>query len=101
MSLFDDPSFKKMKESLSKEEQEKYDKAGEHMYSYDYNFDEKGDNKTSEEVLEQLTLALRSGLHPSDLEKEEIEFLENYHPLKEMWFKDFGYLKNDLNRINF
>jgi len=99
MSLFDDPTFKKMKESLSKEEQEKYDKAGEHMYGYD--FDEKGDSKTSEEVLEQLKMALKSGLHPSDLEKEELEFLEKYHPLGKLWFKDFGYLENDLNRINF
>jgi hypothetical protein len=99
MSIFDDPTFKKMKKSLSKKEQEEYDKAGEHMYSYDYN--DKGENKVAQEVLQQLTLALKSGLHPSDLEKDEIEFLEKYHSLGKSWFKDFGYLENDLNRINF
>ncbi len=97
-SLFDDPTFKKMKKSLPKKEQEEYDKAGKYMYSYDY--DEKGDNKISEEVLQQITMALKSGLHPSDLEKDEKEFMEKYHPLGKNWFKEFGYLENDLNRIN-
>jgi len=97
MSIFEDPSFKKMKESMSKEEQEKYDKAGQHMYSYDY--DNKGENKQAEEVLEQLRIAIRSGLHPSDLTFEEREFLEKYHPLEKKWFKEFGFLENELNRI--
>ena len=97
-SIFEDPTFKKMKQSLTKKEQEEYDKAGEYMYSYDY--DENGENKIAEEVLEQLIMALRSGLHPSELENSEKEFLEKYHPSGKNWFKDFGYLENDLNRIN-
>jgi len=84
---------------LSPEDKEKYEKAGEHMYSYDYN--EKGENKVAEEVLEQLSVAIRSGLHPSDLTVEERDFLEKYHPLEKNWFKEFGFLENDLNRINF
>ena len=115
-SLFDDPALKKLKESLSKEDQEKYKKSGEYMYASLPNdgeekkvsmlspdgkvYDDAMSNNISEEVLEQLTIAIRSGLHPSDLTKEEREFLENYHPLQKNWFKDFGFLENDLNRIN-
>ena len=63
-------------------------------------YDDEMTNNISDEVLQQLTIAFRSGLHPSDLTQEEREFLENYHPLQKNWFKDFGFLENDLNRIN-
>ncbi len=111
-SIFDDPSLKKLKESLSKEDQEKYKKSGEYMYASlpdDKNGKDKVimmgpegiyDDKISQEVFDQLSVAIRSGLHPSDLTPEEREFLENYHPLQKNWFKDFGFLENDLNRIN-
>lgn len=119
-SLFNDPALKKLKESLSKEDQEKYKKSGEYMYASLPNdgeekkkdekvsmlkpdgtvYDDVMSNNISEEVLEQLSIAIRSGLHPSDLTQEEREFLENYHPLQKNWFKDFGFLENDLNRIN-
>jgi hypothetical protein len=41
---------------------------------------------------------VESGMHPSFLDKEEKEFLKNY--LGEKWYETFGYLENDLNRLN-
>jgi hypothetical protein len=41
---------------------------------------------------------LESGLHPSFLTYEEKSFMENY--LGKEWYKEFGYLENDLHRVN-
>jgi hypothetical protein len=94
--LFDNPMFKKMKESLPKEEQEKYDKIGKEMYET-VNF-ETGEVDEAVDVLAQLKNMIQSGLHPSYLTYEEKQFLENYMGKK--WYTEFGYLENDIHRIN-
>lgn len=96
--LFDNPTFQEMKNSLPKEEQEKYEKYGKYMYEEMDQFTETGDMKAAIDTVSQIKLMLDSGLHPSYLEKEEKEFLKNY--LGEDWYKKFGYLENDLNRVN-
>lgn len=96
--LFDNPMFKEMKESLPEEEQKKYEKYGKYMYEDMDPFSENGDMKAAVDTVSQIKLMIESGMHPSYLEKEEREFLKNY--LGDDWFKKFGYLENDLNRIN-
>lgn len=96
--LFDNPQFVEMKNSLPLEEQKKYEDYGKHMYSNIDNFDEKGEMNAAIDTVSQIKLMLQSGMHPSFLEKEEKEFLSNY--LGKEWYKEFGYLENDLNRIN-
>lgn len=96
--LFDNPMFQEMKNSLPKEEQEKYEKYGKYMYEEMDQFTDTGDMKAAIDTVSQIKLMLESGMHPSYLEKEEREFLEKY--LGEEWYSQFGYLKNDLNRIN-
>ena len=103
--LFDNPMFQNMKKSLPESEQKKYEEYGEHMYS---NITDKGDvsnaiNETGEfnaavDTVAQIKVMLSSGMHPSYLSKEEKEFLSNY--LGKEWYLEFGYLENDLNRIN-
>ena len=97
--------FQNMKKSLPESEQQKYEEYGEHMYS---NITDKGDvanafNDTGEfnaavDTVSQIKVMLTSGMHPSYLSKEEKEFLSNY--LGKEWYVEFGYLENDLNRIN-
>jgi hypothetical protein len=96
--LFDHPTFQEMKNSLPQEEQEKYEKYGKYMYEEMDQFTETGDMKAAIDTVSQIKLMLDSGMHPSYLEKEEKEFLKNY--LGEDWYKKFGYLENDLNRVN-
>jgi hypothetical protein len=94
--LFDNPVFTNMKKSLPKKEQERYDKIGKEMYEdIDY---EKGSVPGAIDALAQIKVMLDSGMHPSYLTYEEKTFLENY--LGKEWYKNFGYLENDLNRIN-
>lgn len=98
--LFDNPQFVEMKSSLPESEQKKYEDAGNYLYNaVDVNFDEKGQMQAAIDTVSQIKVMLNSGLHPSFLTKEEKEFLENY--IGKEWYKDFGYLENDLNRINF
>jgi len=96
--LFDNPMFQEMKNSLSVEEQKKYEQCGKYMYEEMDQLDEKGDIKAAIDTVSQIKLMLESGMHPSYLEKEEREFLSSY--LGDEWYKNFGYLENDLNRVN-
>ena len=94
--LFDNPMFQQMKQSLSKEDQQKYDQIGKELYE-SINF-ETGEVEEAVDVMAQLKIMLQSGLHPSFLSYEEKQFLENY--LGKTWYLEFGYLENDLLRIN-
>lgn len=96
--LFDNPMFQEMKKSLSPEEQKKYEQYGKYMYEEMDQFTENGDMKAAIDTVSQIKLMLESGMHPSFLEKEEKEFLKNY--LGDKWYETFGYLENDLNRMN-
>jgi hypothetical protein len=97
--LFNNPMVEKAKKNLSKETLENLKAYGEEMFSID--FETKGtsaDDSTSEEVLAQLDMMLRSGLHPSDLNFEEKDFLKEYVGKK--WYEKYGWMENDLYRIN-
>ena len=96
--LFDNPAVKQFRDSLSPEERQKYDKIGQELYNT-INFETGETEETLSDVYEQLKAMLNSGLHPSYLTYEERSFLESYKGKN--WFKDFGYLENDLNRVNF
>lgn len=97
--LFNNPMVEKAKKNLSKETLENLKAYGEEMFSID--FETKGtsaDDSTSEEVLAQLDMMLRSGLHPSDLKFEEKDFLKEY--VGKNWYEKYGWMENDLHRIN-
>ena len=103
--LFDNPMFQNMKKSLPESEQKKYDEYGEHMYSnitdkgdVANSFTETGEFNAAVDTVSQIKVMLSSGMHPSYLSREEKEFLSNY--LGKEWYIEFGYLENDLNRIN-
>lgn len=97
--LFNNPMVEKAKKHLPKETLENLKAYGEEMFSID--FETKGtsaDDTTSEEVLAQLDMMLRSGIHPSDLNFEEKDFLKEYVGPK--WYEKYGWMENDLHRIN-
>jgi hypothetical protein len=90
--------FTEMKNSLPEEEQKKYEKYGKYMYDEMDQITDNGEMKAIVDTVSQIKLMVDSGMHPSFLSKEEKEFLTNY--LGEKWYESFGYLENDLNRIN-
>lgn len=94
--LFDNELVKKAKESMSPEELARYDQIGKELYDT-INF-ETGEVDNAVDVLAQLRGMIQSGLHPSYLTYEEQTFLEHY--LGKEWYKEFGYLQNDIKRIN-
>jgi hypothetical protein len=50
------------------------------------------------EVFSQIDIMLKSGLHPSFLTFEEKDFLKEYVGVH--WYQNYGWLENDLHRIN-
>jgi hypothetical protein len=95
--LFDNPMVQKARESMSEEDRKRYDKIGEEMYNT-INFETGVPDETIDEVLQQLKSMLESGIHPSYLTYEEKNFLEHYTGKE--WYKEYGYLENDINRVN-
>lgn len=98
--LFDNPVFVEMKKSMPEEDQKRYEDIGKHMYNnLENDFGEQGEMNAAVETIAQLRIMLQSGMHPSYLSREEKDFLTSY--VGKEWYKDFGYLESDLNRINF
>ena len=94
--LFDNEMIRKARETMSPEDRAKYDQIGKDLYET-INF-ETGEVDNAVDALAQLRAMIQSGLHPSFLAYEERQFLEHY--LGKEWYQEFGYLENDIKRIN-
>lgn len=97
--LFDNPMFVEMKNSLPLEEQKRYEEIGKQMYgNLENDFNQEGEMNAAVEMVAQIRVMLQSGMHPSYLTREEKDFLTNY--MGKEWYKEFGYLEADVNRVN-
>lgn len=97
--LFDNPMFVEMKNSLPLEEQKRYEEIGKQMYgNLENDFNQEGEMNAAVEMVAQIRVMLQSGMHPSYLTREEKDFLTNY--IGKEWYKEFGYLEADVNRVN-
>jgi hypothetical protein len=97
--LFDNPLVREARKNMTKEQIESLAKKGEDIFVNDITLmGTQNDDTDSKEVYEQLCFMLKSGLHPSFFSRDEKDFLKNY--VGEKWYEKFGYLENDLNRIN-
>ena len=97
--LFNNPMVENLRKQLPKETLEKLKAEGEHVFELDFsNVGTDNDDSTSEAVYTQLDIMLRSGIHPSDLTFEEKDFLKEY--VGKSWYEQYGFLENDLHRIN-
>ena len=98
-SIWSNPFINNLKETMSKQEQDKYKQIGEEMYSID--FENIGTGKNLPEFMEDALIdifeSLKSGLHPSLLDKDEIRLLEEV--FGETWYKIFNYVEGDLKDI--
>ena len=96
INLFNNPQIMAIKNSLPKEYVESLRLKGESMYK-DIDFDNETLNHTIQNSLLNIKEALKSGLHPSMLESSEKQIL--IEELGTEWYKKFGYLQKDLDKI--
>lgn len=95
--LFENPMVRNAMKNLSTEELEMLKKHGEEMFSID--FEKAGvTDPAHEQCYAQIKIMMDSGMHPSFLTSDEKHFLEIY--VGEKWWEKFGYLENDVHRIN-
>lgn len=90
--LFSDEALKAAFKSLSKDDQEKYKREGEKVYSVDYETLGVAGVDTRQKAIEDAAYigeGLKSGLLPSQLDKDEIETMRQVFGKK--WFERYGY----------
>ena len=94
--LFKDPALMSAKANLPPEQREKYERAGEMMYNYD--FEKSGFERDFDAMInkayEELKWTICQGLHPSLLSKDETSVMKEV--LGDEWYLCFGYTKLDL-----
>lgn len=96
--LFNDPALTAAYDALSPEEKEKYRRQGEHYFANDLSeigLDENGEQiDFIMEAAAELTLAMRSGLHPNDLTDDERHVIREAYGTR--WWTKFGYTDDEV-----
>lgn len=105
-TLWDNQMINMARQNMPTEELEKYKKLGESMYA-DIDFptskvinNNEIDNNLPEHMVDAviyLQEAIKSGLHPSMLEENDVKLLEEAYGKE--WYKQFGYIEEDLKDI--
>lgn len=104
--VFDNPYALAALNAMSDEEREKYKLIGEYLYdSVDFQKDKDNDNDTPSETGPSVMIEaaaclgtqLRSGLHPSMMDANEKQLMENIHG--EHWYTKWGYTTDDLTQM--
>lgn len=93
MDLFNNPTIIKAKESLSKEEREKYEKQGEYMFN-NIDFENGGLEGQLNDFIKYIEVGLKSGLSIDDLTEDEIEALIKIKG--DNWYKDYDFSSEEL-----
>lgn len=97
--LFDNPMVQQAKKSLSQKDIERYQYLGEELYK-NIDFEKASVNNIPppiQNALAYIENMINSGLHPSVLEEDEKNILKEIYG--EEWYKNFGYIKEDLDDI--
>jgi len=100
MDLFNNPMVTSALKAMTPEQVESYKKMGEVMYK---NMDKMNqENKNLPESFQEATAyiitGLHSGLHPRDMDINEIILLTN--TMGEKWYEQFGYSKEDIPEVS-
>jgi hypothetical protein len=96
--LFNNPMVQAMEANMSPAEKEKYKQLGEKLYNnIDFVQGVCLEKPPIEEAAAFICSQLRSGIHPSLLENNEKQIMsETFGP---EWYKQWGYVDQDLNEI--
>jgi len=95
--LFDNPMVRSAMAALSDEQKEKYKTIGDHLYGR-INFDNgQSFEPPIAEAVAYIETSLQSGMHPSMLEENDHALLKEQYG--EEWYKQWGYVKEDLTEM--
>ena len=103
-SLWNNDMVNNAIKNMSPEELEKYKKIGESIYKdIDYETSQVIDQNNSlppflSDAVNYINEMLKSGLHPSMLEQNEINVLEEVYG--KQWYLKWNFTENDLKEIN-
>lgn len=99
-TLWDNPMTRAAMKSMSAEDLQRYKEIGQAMYG---DIDFEGTRILNnipppmEEAVAYISESLKSGLHPSMMEQNEIELIKDVYG--EKWYENWGYKKEDINEI--
>lgn len=94
--LFNNPFIDAAKKSMSIQQIEAYRKMGEKYFSV-WDFDKGNPEEILDVAVAELSEAIKSGLHPTDLEENDIAILNA--KLGKDWYTRFGYEEEDLKTV--
>ena len=98
-TLFNNPQAKAALASMSDEQKDHYKRLGECLFA-DNIFDQEDPRDYDDmpeflkDAVAYIDEALKSGLHPRDLTKEDVKVLEETYG--KQWYESWGYTKEDL-----
>jgi hypothetical protein len=98
VNLFNNPMVEAALKAMTPEQLEDYQKMGEYMFSAT-NFEEKNpgpkdlEGETVKGVF-YIQEALKSGLHPEDLEQKEIQLMHDIYGPE--WYTEYGYTADEV-----
>ena len=98
--LFNNAMIKSAMKAMTPEQRENYKKIGEEMYGNVDFVDSKIVNSMPlpmSEAVASVINGLKSGLHPKDMDPNEILLLNSN--IGEKWYEEFGYTKEDIPEI--
>ena len=95
--LFDNPMVRSAMAALSEEDKQRYKTIGDHLYGR-INFDNgQSLEPPIAEAVAYIETSLQSGMHPSLLEENDHALLKEQYG--EEWYKQWGYVKEDLTEM--
>ena len=96
--LFDNPMVRAANASMTPEQKEEYKLIGERLFAgIDYESANPDLESIVSEAVAYIKNQLQSGMHPSMLELNEKQTMENVYGQE--WYKKWGYIEQDLTQI--
>jgi hypothetical protein len=92
-NLFENEEFKIQFANLPPDQQETYKKAGQYMYSKNYEESHVDPQSRIDDAIDSLRRAFFAGLLPSHLSDDEIDFLKGVYG--DEWYEEFGFSSSD------
>ena len=98
MDLFNNPMINRAREALSDEDKKRYQEIGNAMFKdVDFTSERYDLVAIMKNAAEYVVSALESGQHPSTLDDEERDVMEEVEGKE--WYKNYGYCDKDLVEI--
>ena len=100
MDLFNNPMVTSALKAMTPEQVDSYKKMGEVMYKNMDKMNQENSNlpESFHEATAYIITGLHSGLHPRDMDINEIILLTN--TMGEKWYEEFGYSKEDIPEVS-